>query len=142
MKILRIIETDVRYAKCMIGARYFQDACINGAFDDSENPQMPFIENVDGQKMWCPLIDLDNGLIVGWPKGVTAKTHYKSCDDNYIELLNADNEKIFEYCGYVPDFLDPYKDGYGDYVILVIDENGKISDFNPTFKDMEPIRYE
>lgn len=53
------------------------------------------------------------------------------CDDCHADyFLNGkkicDNEKD----GYVPDFLCPADSGYGDYMIMDINEEGQIADWN------------
>lgn len=53
-------EFDLAAAECQIFARYWEDSKLNGVEDDSENPKMPCVENVEhfyyGKKQlaWCP----------------------------------------------------------------------------------------
>jgi len=131
-------EVNIVAADCRIYARYWEDSEINGMEDDAENPQMPFIcANNKGKKYWNPIIMLDTGKIANWPQGVTADIHYKSCDDNEIDLISdVDAGIVKEYEGYVPEFLCPEEDGYGDYVIMHIDENGYIRNFKPDIDDL------
>lgn len=138
-------EVDIAYAECKIFARYWQDSRPNGEKDDAEHPKMPCVEtekNYAGkdQLAWCPFIDLDEGRIVNWINGETAQIHYKSCDENEINLVDRDGEVVREYFGYVPDILDPYGEGYGDYVIMNIDEHGYIENFNNDVNDI--LRHE
>ena len=135
-------EIEISLAVCQIFARYWEDSEVNGVEDDAEHPKMPCIENVEDfyynklQLAWCPIIDLDKGQICNWPKGTTAKIHYKSCDENVVELLDSNRNTIKEYEGYVPKFLCPKEDGWGDYVIMDIDEDGFIKDFNNNIDDI------
>lgn len=142
-KKIKIEKTiDFATAECQIFARYWEDSEINGVEDDAENPKMPCVYEVDhfyyGKKQlaWCPIIDLDNGRILNWSKGNVAKMHYKSCDENVVVIKDRDGNEVQDYTGYVPNFLDPYHDGYGDYVIMDIDENGFIKDFDNDLDDM------
>lgn len=129
-------EVDLSMAECQIFARYWEDSEINGVEDDAENPKMPCIEKVDGELAWCPVIDLDNGLIMNWPQGTTASIHYKSCDENVIRIFDADCNEVKRYEGYVPKFLSPKEDGWGDYVIMDIDQNGYIQNFKADLDDI------
>lgn len=108
--------------------RYLEDAYFNNEVD--EEGRNPLLKN----GLLDFTIDLENGAILNWKKGNVLQTHYKVCDQcNYLLLdKNHDclinlNENNFWY---VPEFLDFTKDSYGDYLILDIDENGKIIDFN------------
>lgn len=123
-------------AECWIHPRFWEDSSINGVDDDAENPRMPLIEEHLGEKAWHIIINLDTGQICNWPQGTTASIHYKSCDENYVEILDENLGIVKEYDGYVPKFLCPKENGYGDYVIMDIDENGYIKDFNNNLDDI------
>ena len=106
--------------------RYPEDAYINGEREDNDNPKMPFLVKQEGTRDgWCWKLDIDieTGEIIGWPKDVKAKVHYKVCDCCGIKYDGID------YNEYVPDFLSIDEDGYGDYIILTI-EDGKIVDWD------------
>lgn len=116
-------EFDFTHIKLKCGARYWEDATVNG------------VEDVDGDliplrvgEYWCPIIDLKTGVIQDWPQGTKAEVHYKCCDDGEYWLLADEYE--YKYKGYyVPKLLDITREGYGDYVIFTIDENGKIANW-------------
>lgn len=133
---------DLATAECQIFARYWEDSELNGVEDDASNPEMPCVESVGhfyyGKKKlaWCPIIDLDNGRILNWCRGDVAKIHYKSCDGNVVVIKDRNGEEVKDYTGYVPRFLDPYREGYGDYVIMEIDSNGYIRDFDNDLDDI------
>lgn len=133
---------DLAIAECQIFARYWEDSEINGVEDDANNPKMPCVESVehfyDGTKKlaWCPIIDLDNGRIMNWSQGNVAKIHYKSCDENVVVIKDRNGEVVKDYTGYVPRFLDPCREGYGDCVIMEIDSNGYIRDFDNGLDDI------
>lgn len=132
---------DVKYAKCLIYARYFEDSVYNGEDEQEDTPKIPFIglNETRNRRFWSPLIDLEQGRILYWPKGNTAYVHYKSCDDNTIMLLDDKFNKVCEYEGDVPDLLDIYGDACGDYVIMSIDANGYIKDFECTKRKLMDI---
>ena len=134
-------EVDVKYLYCDIYVNYLEDGIVNGKKDCEEKISMPFIEKVKKEWRWKPLIDIDEGRIVDWPKGTTAEVFYKSVDDNIIYLLDeernviswfddVEKEQVEYYDGYVPDVLDCIGEGYGDYVQMKIDEDGFIENFD------------
>lgn len=125
-------EFDVKYLLAEVGARYWEDATVNG-IEDTEGDLIPCR---DGD-LWVPLIELETGKILNWQVGKTAKVHYKSCDCNVFKLLDADNNVVSELDGYVINMMCPGDDGYGDYVIMDIDADGVIADFKPDFREFE-----
>lgn len=144
-------EVDVRYMKVDAGVRYWEDASVNGQKDvdmyeckGSAIPRMPFAVKVKDEPTtniysdhyrWQPVIDLENGCIVDWPNGTIAHIHYKVCDDGTYTLLDKDNSVIFSVDSYVPDCIGEF----GDYIVMDIDEDGNIEDFNFTADDVVEI---
>lgn len=112
-------EIEVVTLEISAGARYWEDSEVNGVQDDNGD-LIPF-RNGD---YWEPKIDLETGTIIDWPKGTTAKIHYKVCDDGTYYLKDKDGITQLMKEGYVPNDLIPGE--YGDYIIMDIDENGKI----------------
>ena len=95
------------------------------------SPRMPFaVKDENGEYRWKLTIDAKTGIIKDWPSGVTAKVHYKVCDDCEIDLYK-DGEYVCNNDGfyYCPDFLCPDDEGYGDYIIMTIDGNGQIQNW-------------
>lgn len=134
MKFTKKIKTefDVKYLKARIGARYWEDATIND-IEDIEGNLIP-CRNGDN---WIPIIELETGKIVNWEQGKKASIHFKSCDDNDFYLLDQDNNVMSHTEGYVINMMCPKEEGYGDYVIMDIDENGIIQDFEV---DLKPFK--
>ena len=123
-------EFDVKYLLAEVGARYWEDATVNG-IEDTEGDLIPCREG----DYWKPMIDIETGKIVNWTIGETASIHYKSCDDNVFKLLDADKNVIKEIDGYVINMMCPNDIGYGDYVIMDIDAEGVIAGFEADFED-------
>ena len=121
--------------KVEAGVRYWEDATVNG------------IKDVDGVlipckkgDLWCPIIDLDNGTIVNWERGKTAKVHYKVCDSGVYYILDENGDAILQWISdYVPNrFLCFGDTGCGDYIIMEINEDGKIINYvKPDIKEDE-----
>ncbi len=105
------------------GVRFWEDASVNGEAD-SDGALIPFRRD----DKWCPVIRLEDGLVVNWPEGKTADVHYKVCDDGEYWLLDDENRRIAKWSGhYVPDkWLCPSSSGYGDYIIMSIGADGKV----------------
>lgn len=127
---------DVRTIVVESGVRYWEDADVNGEPDDEDEPRIPC---VDGEN-WKIEIDTKTGKIRNWEKGVTADVHYKTCDDNKITLKNEYGDVLGEYNCYVPDFLCIGESGYGDYIIMEIEADGKIVDFRFDDDDIETLK--
>lgn len=134
MKIELIVkkEFDVKYLLAAVGARYWEDSCVNGVSDE-QGDLIPCREG----KYWNPLIDIETGKIVNWETGKTAEIHYKSCDDNTFTLMDEKQEVIKSIEGYVIKMMCPKEAGWSDYVIMDIDENGIIKDFEVDLSDFE-----
>lgn len=128
-------EVEIKYLKVTAHVRYWEDAEVNGAEEDDDNPTIPF----NDKETWTPVIDVDSGCIVDWPQGVTASVHYKVCDEGVYTLLDADKNVIKEISSYVPDCLSISDSGYGDYICIDIDENGHINNWYFTDDDVDEM---
>jgi len=111
------------------GVRYWEDATIDG--NEDENGDLTPCRKGD---RWCPEIDIDSGQITNWEPGVKAEIHFKVCDDGIYTVKDADGNQVFQIDGYVPKCMAPKENGYGDYIIMDINENGIIDGwkFNPS----------
>lgn len=116
--------SDIKYLSASLGVRYWEDSYINGEPDI--NGKMP----LKNGEYWEILIDVETGIIQNWQNGIVADIHYKICDDGIYSLLDINKNLLAKIDGYVPKCLAlKEKDegyGYGDYVIMDIDEKGKI----------------
>lgn len=111
------------YIELDAGVRYWEDASVNGS-EDTNGTMIPLRK---GDK-WCPVIRLSDGRVEDWPKGTTADVHYKVCDDGEYWLLDENRKRIAKWSSYfVPnDILCIGDNGYGDYIILTIGNDGII----------------
>lgn len=117
-------EVNVSLLCVSAGVRHWEDATVNGV-EDTDGCLIPF-RNGD---RWEPLIAVDAGVILNWPQGITAEIHYKICDDGKYKLLDELGNDIYTWDGYVPGFMYPGGDGYGDYIIMTIRPDGKIENW-------------
>ena len=126
-------QVAVTYLHVDARVRYWEDATLNGE-EDTEG-RIPF-RNEDS---WCPVIDLCKGKISLWPEGVSASVHYKICDDGDYRLSGPDGHTVaVRLDNYVPAILAPKGGGYGDYIILEIDGEGRIAGWpSPVVLDPE-----
>lgn len=153
INIIKPVEIEAKFLKVRAGVRYPEDSefieaendrKVNYISDDEENPKMPFMEveyDKYGHKKfyWTPTIDLENGVIVNWPKGVKVHVFYKVCDDFECTVYDEYDNEVLHYEGYVPDFMSIEEEGYGDYINMIIDENGCIQDWNITSSDIQSL---
>lgn len=127
MKIKIKIEKEVEIKTLVVLSepRYWEDATVNET-EDEEGELIPCRE----ADLWKPIIDIDAGIITNWEKGKKADIHYKVCDCCGWQLLDEKGNIVLKADdGYVPGTLSPAENGYGDYIIMKIDENGKIEDW-------------
>lgn len=120
----------VKYLKADIHVRYWEDGEVDGA----QNERMP-LRTGDN---WNLIIDLATGVIEKWPDGTTAGVHYKVCDEGRYALLDADRNEVVAIEGYVPQIMCPKDQGYGDYIIMDIDGNGRILNWRVDLSGFEP----
>jgi hypothetical protein len=119
-------EVDLKTLIVHAGVRYWEDAEVNGV-EDEQGDLIPCRVG----DTWKPIIDIESGKITNWKEGTKAKIHYKVVDCCGWELLDIDGNIVLSAeDGYVPDTLSPADSGYGDYVIMNIDEYGNIDGFN------------
>ena len=139
-------EFEAVYLKVDAGVRYWEDAIVNGIRDidlyESNGIGSPLIpcavqikEEPDyniysDHYRWRPIITIETGRIVNWMQGTTANVHYKVCYDFICDIVDEDDSAIVSYDGYVPKIMCPADKGYGDYIIMNIDENGFIQGWN------------
>jgi len=121
-------EVEIKILEVKAGVRYWEDAEVSGV-DGDKGYLIPCRKD----DYWYPVIDFDNGIILNWTKGLTAKVHYKVVDNGSYYLKDENGEVVLKIeDNYVPSCLCPKEEGYGDYIIMDIDENGVIADWEPT----------
>lgn len=129
-------EVEVKYLQVKAGVRYWEDTEVNGESDTENGENIPCKVG----EVWMPLIDIEIGKITNWKQGVKAEVHYKVCDCLGYEIQDENGEIVLsEDDGYVPSTLCPKESGYGDYIIMDIDEYGIISNWNFDFDDFYDI---
>ena len=115
IQIKKNVEIEVKTLAIDAGVRYWEDG-------DPED--MPFRHH----DRWQPVIDIDAGVVIGWPSGIKASIHYKVCDDGSYYLKDKDGRVVLLIKdNYVPNGLIPGE--YGDYIIMTIDGSGKIAEW-------------
>lgn len=146
--ILKTTTSEINITTIKVDAkvRYWEDTAVNGADDinlyDTKGegePKMPCAvkiydkpkENIYSDHWrWRPTIDIDSGRITNWTPGTEAQVHYKVCDEFTCSILTDTGQTIIDYDDYVPAFMYPQKDGWGDYIIMDIDKDGFIKNWD------------
>lgn len=121
-------NVNIKHVCVSAHVRYTEDATLNGV-DDVDGNIYGYDKNTE---RWEITIDIDEGNIIDWRTGDTASVHYKVCDECQIQIMTDDSLEVYNNEDYVPDFLCPKEEGYGDYIIMDIDENGHIDNWNPS----------
>lgn len=105
------------------GVRYWEDATVNGQ-EDTEGTLIPLRSG----GLWNPVIDMATGQIQRWPQGTTADIHYKVCDAGKYWIVDDEGRMTAKWKGdYVPDDALCFGgEGYGDYIILTVNADGRI----------------
>lgn len=143
--ITKKIELEVKHIEVDTEVRYWEDADVNGVpdidFYESKGigtPRMPCAVQVKKKAEksiysdhwhWRPIIDIESGKVINWVEGVEARVHYKVCDMFACTIKNVEGNAIIEYEDYVPRFMCPADEGYGDYIIMNISKEGYIQDW-------------
>jgi hypothetical protein len=118
---------DVKHLKVSANVRYWGDSEINGEMSDDEGEGVPF----KNAELWEPVIDVDKGAVCDWPIGTVAKFHFKVCDAGSYYLLDDNfNELLSRVNNYVPDGLCHGDEGYGDYIIFDVGQDGCIVNYS------------
>lgn len=142
MKVTVIVEKEVELKTLLVkaGVRYWVDVVINGVKYSDDSPEDDINSKASTPcvigDLWMPEIEIETGKILNWKQGVKAEIHYKVCDCCGWELKDENGEVVLSAeDGYVPSTLCPKEKGYGDYIIMDIDENGMIADWEFDFSD-------
>jgi hypothetical protein len=104
----------------------------------------PFIKKSRGNNVMTLHIDIKTGIIRDWVEktgGIETCFFYKAVDTGKYTLLDKEEKVIASFTGYVPNKLVPDRDGFGDYITLNINPEGKILNWykKPSFKEF-PVK--
>ena len=127
-----IRRAKVKTLRVQAHVRHWEDAVVNGE-EDTNGDKIP----CRGEDYWCPIIAVEKGKIQNWEQGKTATTHYKVCDAGDYNFYDDEGNPVAQIQGYVPKYMSPAGESYGDYIIMEIDENGVIQDWNPALIQVE-----
>lgn len=124
-KVHRPSLPEIKTIEVSVGVRYWEDFMINGE-SSVEGENVPCRKN----GLWCPIIDAETGEVYNWTKGMTASVHVKVCDQFSAIFYNSDGKPVVTIEDeYVPDFMAIDDNGYGDYIIMEVDANGFIKNW-------------
>lgn len=127
-------EVDLKLLIVKAGVRYWEDSVVNGKNDTVDGENIPCKIG----ELWCPQIEIETGRILNWEQGKKAEIHYNVADCLGYEIQSEKGEVVLAAeDGYVPETLAPKERGYGDYIIMDIDENGHIANWEFNFSDFE-----
>lgn len=119
--------------KIDVGVIYWEDAIVNGV-EDTEGTMIPCRKD----DRWQPVINVDTGTIINWEKGKTATINYKVCGDGSYYLYDKETKLIGKRVDdYVIKDLGIDGNGFGDYIFIIVDEEGKIKNWDPKFTEFK-----
>ena len=131
IKVEKIVEIKTLEVKANV--RYWEDATINGQSNE-DGSLVPFKNG----ELWCPIIDIETGVIKDWPVGTIADIHFKVCDDGSYYLKDENDSIVLSIeKNYVPSIMCTEGNGWGDYIIMKINENGAIQNWQPNISDFQ-----
>lgn len=108
-------EIEIKTVRIAVAVRY----------DEEDIPNDFPLRNGD---MWTADVEIDTGQIQNWPQGRVEHLYMKVCDEGSYTLFGESGERVAELENeYVPRGLVPGQ--YGDYIDLVIDANGIITNW-------------
>lgn len=139
LPVTKTVQFQPVYLIVEAGVRYWEDATVNGVSDE-DGSLIPLRRG----ELWAPVINLADGHITNWPVGTTADISCKVCDAGRYWLQDADGNRVKWNGDYVPDDLLAAGNGYGDYIIMKVNEDGfiegwKMPRLNPKEWTYEPI---
>lgn len=118
-------EVDLKTLEVQVLPRCWEYTTING--ESNETGELVPLRNGHS---WNPSIDIDSGIIKDWPIGTKAEIHFKVCDAGSYYLKDETGKIVLSIENdYVPSIMSPKEPGYGDYIIMDIDENGQIKNW-------------
>lgn len=129
IKIVKEVEVEVCLIDVDAHIRYLED--IGFKQDDNwcdchaDNPECPCI---DGHQ-WRPIININTGRIINWDAPIKCHVFAKVCDEFKCKIKGLNGEDIITYEGYVPSFMAIEDNGYGDYIDMIVEEDGTIKDW-------------
>lgn len=124
IEVVKKVKIKIETLNVKAKVRYWEDATVDGV-EDEEGALIPCRNG----RTWEPVIKLETGQILNWEKGKTANIHYKICDEGIYELVNEFGVIEMVKDGYVPDIMCPKDSGYGDYIIMDVDQDGFIKNW-------------
>ena len=103
----------------------------DGVMEELETEEDFVIPNYDSEnKLMNFTIDLQEGRVVDWNRGEYIRLWGKVCDSGTYTLLDANRRPLWQITGYVPNKLvPPQENGWGDYIELAIEADGRIADW-------------
>lgn len=115
---------EVTHIEVTANAQYAESSILNGKPD--VDGDMPGLRG----EIWEADIELVTGRIEDWPEGTTASINYKVADRGLYTLTDGEGFYSTKEECYVPYILCPGGKGYGDYIIMNVDKDGYIENWD------------
>ena len=129
IKIVKEVEVEACLIDVDAHIRYPEDISFeqDGNWRDcnEDNPKCPCM---DGHQ-WRPIININTGKIINWDAPIKCHVFAKVCDEFKCNIKGLNGEDLITYEGYVPSFMAIEDEGYGDYIDMIVEEDGTIKDW-------------
>lgn len=129
IKIIKEVEVEACLIDVDAHIRYLEDIGFeqdnNWCDCNADDPECPCIEG----HQWRPIININTGKIINWDAPITCHVFAKVCDEFKCKIKGLNGEDIITYEGYVPSFMAIEDNGYGDYIDMIVEEDGTIKDW-------------
>lgn len=129
IKVIKEVEVEACLIDVKAYVRYPEDISFekNGNWYgcNEDKPECPCIEG----HYWTPIININTGKIINWDALIKCHIFAKVCDEFACKIKGLNGEDIVTYEGYVPSFMAIEDKGYGDYIDMIVEEDGTIKDW-------------
>lgn len=130
IKIIKEVEIEACLIDVDAHVRYPEDSSYWDKNDiehecDNEKPEIPCFDDHN----WKPIININTGKIINWDAPIKCHLFAKVCDEFKCKIKGLNSEDIITYEGYVPSFMAIEDNGYGDYIDMIVEEDGTIKNW-------------
>lgn len=130
IKIVKEVEVEACLIDVDAHIRYLEDISFEHDNDwcdcNADDSECPCIEG----HQWRPIININTGRIINWDAPIKCHVFANVCDEFKCKIKGLNGEDIITYEGYVPSFMAIEDNGYGDYIDMIVEEDGTIKDWH------------
>jgi hypothetical protein len=143
MKFIRLepVEHNIKFIGFKVPA-YVEDFGVDDELYTKTDIINRFTQYNDNENRFECLIDIDNGVIVGYTANIEINIFDKCVDEGTYVLYDENMNVVCEYEGYVPNILEVNENGYGDYLNFTINPDGTIINWENHINALKPTIFD